>query len=80
MPDRPFRELETGADLAHRRPEIDEIGKAGPDGDMRCHGKPLAVGRLFMPPDLIPYIGNQLRDGRLCTTGPGTAMSIRPIT
>ena len=39
-----------------------------------------AIGRLFMPPDLIPYIGNQLRVGRLCTTGPGTAMSIRPIT
>ena len=30
--------------------------------------------------DLIPHIGNQLRDGRLCTTGPGTAMSILPTT
>src|SRR5262245_44284334 len=41
MPDRSFRELETGADLADRRRGIAEIGTAGPDGYVRCHGEPL---------------------------------------
>ena len=55
--------------------------KARLDGDMRCHGELLDSGRTpVMPTEFIRYIGYQLRVGRLCTTGPGTAMSIRPIT
>ncbi len=56
------------AELAHRRPEVDQIGEAWANGDMAGHRLALCQA------------GNQLRAGSDCTTGPGTDMSIRPTT
>ena len=40
MPDGPLAELEAAAELADRRPEIDELGELRVDGGVRGHGTP----------------------------------------
>ena len=37
VPDRAFRELEAGAGLPHRRPQVDQFGEGWPQRDMRGH-------------------------------------------
>ncbi len=66
MPKWPFGEGKAGADLAHRGGGRDQVGKAWIGNDMG-HGN-------------APYAGNQLRAGRLSTTGPGHIMPRRPTT
>ena len=61
MPDRPLREVKTGADLADRRVRVDQGFEFRAQRDMR-HRSVLFSAQA----------GNQLRWGRLWTTGPGT--------
>ena len=70
MPDRAFREVKTRADLADRRVGVDQGFEFRAQRDVR-HRSVLFFGA---------QAGNQLRCGRLCTTGPGTWSCSRPTT
>src|SRR5689334_8822355 len=69
MPDRPFREFKPCADLADRRTWVAQGFEFLAQRDMRHRSILLAR-----------QAGNQLRWGRLWTTGPGTWSCSRPTT